>query len=87
MEEQACAKCRMVIEEEAVRYGGMILQYCLLICKGEAERFRIRVSVGVEAAEYGIGDCLDTALEYYRILVRGRVTPCCLGEVLEELCG
>ena len=87
MEQKGCVGCRMVVEEETVRYGGMLLQYHLLICKDEAERYRIRVSLGEETAEYCIGDRVEVALERYRKLVRGRVTPCCLGEVLEELCG
>lgn len=82
-----CNACRMVLEEETVRYGGMILEYRLLICRKRIDRFRIRITQGEESAEYGIGDRLEAALERYRLLVRGRVTPCCLREVLEELCG
>jgi len=82
-----CVGCRRILEQETVAFGGMLLEYRLLLANDGGDRFRVRVALGSEAAEYGIGDQLASALERYRLLVRGTVTPCCLREVLEVLCG
>ena len=87
MEQCNCGRCRLILEEETVSFGGMVLIYQLLACRGGEERFRIRVSLGEESDECWIGDRIGDALERYRQLVRGCVTPCCLREVLEDLCG
>lgn len=86
-EDASCKGCRRILEQETVAFGGMLLEYRFWLASGSEERFRVSVTLGSESAEYGLGDRLAPALERYRLLVRGRVTPCCLQEVLEELCG
>ena len=87
MEQHGCKECKLVLEEETVSFGGMVLHYQLLVCPEGMDRFRIRVALGEESDECWIGDRIGDALERYRQLVRGCVTPCCLREVLEDLCG
>ena len=76
----------VLLKEEVVSFGGMLLEYRLFVCNTYADRFRIRVAKGEERAEYGVGNDLDVALRYYRAVVRGRVTPCGLFDVMCELC-
>ena len=84
---EACRGCRMVLEEESVTFGGMLLRYQLLVCNGGASRFLVRVSLGEEHTEAELGGRMETALSLYHTLVRGRVTPCGLSEVMADLCG
>ena len=81
-----CNACRLTLEEETVSFGGMLLKYQLLICNGEDTKFYIRVATGDEHMEAALGNRVDPALKLYRAIVRGRVTPCGLQDVLSDLC-
>ena len=87
MEQHSCRECKLILQEETVGFGGMVLRYQLLVCPEGTDRFRIRVTLGEESDECWIADRIEHALERYRLLVRGCVTPCCLREVLDDWCG
>ena len=74
------------LTEETVGFGGMLLEYSLLGYPVRGDRFRICVLLGSERAEFGVGNNLERALSIYRTVVRGRVTPCGLEDVLQDLC-
>ena len=74
------------LTEETVGFGGMLLEYSLLGYPVRADRFRICVLLGSERAEFSVGNNLERALRIYRTVVRGRVTPCGLSDVLQDLC-
>lgn len=76
----------ITLTEEIISFGGMMLEYRLIACNTYADRFRIRVILGEERAEYGMGNDIDLALKCYRAVVRGRVTPCGLSDVMYDLC-
>lgn len=75
----------ILLKEETVSFGGMILEYRLLVCNTYADRFRIRVQKGEERAEHSLGNDVEEAIRQYRAVVRGRVTPCGLEDVMCEL--
>ena len=77
----------LVLTEKTVSFGGMLLEYRLLGYAAYANRFRICILMGEERAEYAVGNDLDTALQLYHAVVGGRVTPCGLRDVLDDLCG
>ena len=81
-----CEECKMILEEETVAFGGMLLHYQLLVCNGKGARFRVRVASGDEHTEAALGDQISDALKLYRSIVRGRVTPCGLYDVISDLC-
>ena len=76
----------VTLTEEIISFGGMLLEYRLVACNTYADRFRIRVILGEERAECGTGNDIDLALRCYRAVVRGRVTPCGLSDVMYDLC-
>lgn len=76
----------ILLKEETVSFGGMLLEYRLMVCNTYADRFRIRVQKGEERAEYSLGNDVEEAIRRYRAVVRGRVTPCGLEDVMLELC-
>lgn len=75
----------IVLTQETVCFGGLILDYRLNAYLSHAKRFRIRVTSGSETAEYAIGNDIEKALRIYHIIVGGRVTPCGLADVLYDL--
>lgn len=75
----------IVLAEETVRFGGMILDYRLAAYPSRNERFRIRITSGDERAESAIGNDIEAALRAYRAILRGRVTPCGLEDVVYDL--
>lgn len=85
MREESCEK-PFTLTEETVGFGGMLLEYSLLGYPVRGDRFRISVLLGSERAEFSVGNDLERALGIYRTIVRGRVTPCGLGDVLQDLC-
>ena len=75
----------ITLAEETISFGGMMLEYRLLACETYHDRFRIRVTSGQEQIETGVGSEIGSALDCYRAVVHGRVTPCCLQEVMCDL--
>ena len=74
------------LAEDNVYFGGMNLNYRLLVCTGGSlRRFRIHVCKDSEFDEVDVGTDLARALAYYQSIVCGIVTPCTLKEVLREL--
>ena len=86
MKQQNCKTCKMILEEETVTFGGMLLRYQLFVTNGSNARFIIRVATGDEQTEALLGDRVDPALKLYRAIVRGRVTPCALQDVVGDFC-
>lgn len=81
-----CEECKMILEEETVAFGGMLLHYQLLVCNGDSVRFHVRVSSGDEHTEAALANQVSPALKLYHSIVRGRVTPCGLYDVVTDLC-
>ncbi|MBR7098986.1 MAG: hypothetical protein IKC59_06185 [Clostridia bacterium] len=81
-----CEECKMILEEETVAFGGMLLHYQLLVCNGERGRFHIRVASGDEHTEAALGNRVSDAIKLYHSIVRGRVTPCGLSDVVSDFC-
>ncbi len=86
MKTEATAENSVTLTEEIISFGGMLLKYSLIASNTYVDRFRIRVMLGDERAEYGTGNDIDLALKRYRAVVRGRVTPCGLSDVMYDLC-
>ncbi len=76
----------VTLAEETVSFGGMHLKYTLTVDDRFSERFRVAVSSGEERSESGAGNELGFALNTYRAVLHGRVTPCCLEDVMCDLC-
>lgn len=76
----------ITLAEEIISFGGMLLEYRLLVCNTYADRFRVLVMSGCERAESSAGNEIGEALELYRSVVHGRVTPCALEDVMYDLC-
>lgn len=73
----------MVLVQDIVRFGGMQLLYSLEVRRGDPNNFfEIRISMGDETAMACAGESIDYALECYRRIVRGIVTPCTLEDVM-----
>ena len=77
--------CRVTLEEETVSFGGMLLKYQLFVRNCEEGRFLIHVQSGDEHMEAVLGNRVDSALKLYHAIVRGRVTPCGLQDVVDDL--
>lgn len=75
----------IVLTQETVHFGGMILDYRLVAYHSRVHRFRIRVTSGSETVESAVGCDIDAALRIYRAILGGRVTPCGLEDVLCDL--
>ncbi len=75
----------IILIQETVRFGGMILDYRLVAYRSRTERFRIRITSGEEQVESTIGNDIDAALRVYRAVLHGRVTPCGLEDVMYDL--
>ena len=83
--QEMAAEDTMVLVEDVVRFGGMHLLYSLEVRRGDAgNSFAIRISKGDETAVAGAGSSLDYAMECYRRIVRGIVTPCTLEDVMSD---
>ena len=73
----------ILLAEEQVYFGGMTLTYQLQMRRSHAcRRFSVRVLLSHEFGEAEIGTDLFRAMDCYRTLVRGLVTPCALEDVL-----
>ena len=81
---QNCNGCQLTLEEETVSFGGMLLKYQFLACNGAELRFMVRIVSGQERMEAVLGNRIDPALKLYRAIVRGRVTPCGLQDVVSD---
>ena len=79
-----CDACKLTLEEETVSFGGLLLNYQLLVCNGKGSRFRVRVASGGEHMEAELGNQVTPALKLYHAIVRGRVTPCGLPDVIAD---
>lgn len=75
----------ILLAQETVSFGGMLLDYRLVACQSPSERFRICVASGDERVESVIGNDLEAALRTYRTVLQGRVTPCALEDVMYDL--
>ena len=75
----------IVLTQETVSFGGMILDYRLVAYQSQTERFRIRVTSGKETVESTVGSDIEAALRAYRAILGGRVTPCGLEDVMYDL--
>ena len=72
--------------EDHVYFGGMHLTYRLLLCPGEVmHRYFVSISLGEETCEAEAGNDLSRALCHYQRIRDGRVTPCGLDDVMQEL--
>ena len=75
-----------ILMEEHVYFGGMNLTYQLKVHIGNTvNRYRIRVIKDSESEEAELGTDLMSALQCYRKIVHGTVTPCALQAVMQEL--
>lgn len=69
-----------------VYFGGMQLTYRLLLIPGDVmHHYSISISLGEETCEADAGSDLFRALEHYRRIREGCVTPCGLDDVMQEL--
>ncbi len=76
----------IVLCEDHVYFGGMQLTYRFLLLQGEVmHRYSISISLGEETCEAEAGSDLMCALEHYRRIREGYVTPCGLDDVMQEL--
>ena len=84
--EERCVDTRAVtLTEDFVRFGGMYLHYSLSVRRAEpSNRFAIAVEKDAEHTSVDAGEELEFALECYRRIVAGIVTPCTLEEVMED---
>ena len=72
--------------EDHVYFGGMQLTYRLLLTPGEVmHRYSVSISLCDETCEAEAGNDLLSALENYQRIREGRVTPCGLDDVMQEL--
>ena len=85
--QSACRNCQLTLEEETVSFGGMLLKYQFAVCNDETPRFLVRITSGQERMEAILGNRIDHSLKLYRAIVRGRVTPCGLHDVVTDYCG
>ena len=79
-----CEACKLILEEETVSFGGLLLNYQLLVYNGEGSRFRVRITSGGEQMEAELGNQVTPAIKLYHAIVRGRVTPCGLPDVMAD---
>ena len=84
MKKMNCEACKLTLEEETVSFGGLLLNYRLLVCGGEKSRFLVRITSGGEQMEAELGNQVTPALKLYHAIVRGRVTPCGLPDVMAD---
>ena len=77
---------KIILDEETVSFGGMLLNYQFAVCSNDSPRFYVRVAIGQEHMEAPLGDRIDPSLKLYHAIVRGRVTPCGLHDVVADYC-
>ena len=76
---------RTVLVQDIVRFGGMQLLYSLAVMRSDPSNyFEIMVEKDNETARAAAGDSLDYAIECYKRIVRGIVTPCTLEDVMSD---
>ena len=76
----------ITLYEDHVYFGGMQLTYRLLLLPGEVMNdYSISISLGKETCEAEAGNDLLLAIEHYQRIREGRVTPCALDDVMQEL--
>ena len=79
-------QARIVLKEDQVLFGGLSLHYRFSVRSEKGEpRFSIEVCLGEEEASSEVGNHLVRALEIYRRIVGGAVTPCSLDDVLSDI--
>ena len=72
--------------QDHVYFGGMQLTYRLLLTPGEVmHRYSVSISLCDETCEAEVGNDLLLALSHYQCIREGRVTPCGLDDVMQEL--
>ena len=72
--------------QDHVYFGGMQLTYRLLLTPGEVmHRYSVSISLCDETCEAEAGDDILLALAHYQRIREGRVTPCGLDDVMQEL--
>ena len=75
----------IVLAEETVCFGGMLLRYRLMAGESEINRFSILITKGRERSTAGLGNDVNRAVQFYNMVVAGRVTPCGLQDVMYDL--
>ncbi len=76
----------VVLSEDHICFGGMHLVYQLLVCPADLQRrFCICIRKEEECAQAPLGSDLTRAMDCYRRIVEGSVTPCALEDVLADL--
>ena len=77
---------RIILCEDHVFFGGMQLNYQLLLLPHELQnQYYIAVLLAGERCEADAGGDLERALRQYRRIREGCVTPCGLDDVMREL--
>ena len=75
----------MVLIQDVVRFGGMQLLYALSVKKSVPNNhFEVSVCMDGETAVADAGEDIDLAMEHYRRVVAGIVTPCTLEDVTSD---
>ena len=78
-------KKELLIQTDTKTVCGIELTYRLIaVQKAKGARFLIVVNSREEQAGAEIGHELFRAMELYRIIVDGSVTPCTLSDILED---
>lgn len=76
---------RRILASETVACDGMSVRYRLIDAEGDSTRFRVSAASGSECAEAPVGNDVCFAADCFRSVRDGFVTPCTLGEVIEDL--
>ena len=77
----------LVLSKKFISCAEHSLCYRLLAAAGKQEDTALWISVadGTEEAFAFVGGALDRAIGYFERLIAGAVTPCSLGEIVEDL--
>ena len=88
MQELSSKEQRFIcLRQDRVYYGGMLLSYALYTLSESMERkYTLCVTYDEERATCEVGEDLLFAVDCYEVLLQGRVTPCSLTEVVDDLC-
>ena len=76
---------KMILADDTATAGGMTLRYQLTDGGRDGSRFHIRAEHGNHFADVGVGSDLVFAVDCYRAVREGRVTPCTLEDVISDL--
>ena len=73
--------------ESSAPIGADTVEYQLYVFQGRGTgKYLLRLTLGKEQRQIGLGRDIKKALQFYQKLVRGRVTPCSLYEIFEDFC-